>query len=108
MSQTSTTVPRTGIRRGSGALLRLNLAPLMGRRDAAYDAVTRIAAGPCVFSRVAELLKLLWSAERDSVDLLSLLSSPDTIDRERNMLEHIRKLQPWPSLLHLCSFRLRP
>ena len=64
----------------------------MGRRDAAYDAVTQIAAGPCVFSQVTELLKLLWSAERDSVDLLSLLSSPDTIDRERNMLEHIRKL----------------
>lgn len=64
----------------------------MGRRDAAYDVVAQIAAGPCVFSRVKELLKLLWSAEKDSVDLLSLLSSPDTIDRERNMLEHIRKL----------------
>jgi hypothetical protein len=88
----STSAGSTGIRRGSGALLRLNLAPLMGRRDAAYDAVAEYASGPCIFPQVSVLLKLLWSAEKDSVDLISLLSSPDTIDRERNILEHIRKL----------------
>ena len=64
----------------------------MGRRDAVYDAVAAFAAGPCVFPQVSELLKLLDSAEKDSLELLSMLSSPDTIDRERNMLEHIRKV----------------
>ena len=64
----------------------------MGRRDAAYDAVAGFATGPCIFSQVAVLLKLLDSAEKDSVHLLSLLTSPDTIERERNMLGHIRKL----------------
>ena len=64
----------------------------MGRRDAVYDAVAAFAAGPCVFPQVSELLKLLNSAEKDSLELLSMLSSPDTIDRERNMLEHIRKV----------------
>ena len=64
----------------------------MGRRDAFYDAVAAFAAGPCVFPQVSELLKLLNSAEKDSLELLSMLSSPDTIDRERNMLEHIRKV----------------
>lgn len=64
----------------------------MGRRDAAYDVVAGFAAGPCIISQVHELLLLLESAERDSVALLSMLSSPDTIDRERNMLAHIRKI----------------
>ena len=35
---------------------------------------------------------MLGSAEKDSLELLAMLSSPDTIDRERNMLEHIRKI----------------
>ena len=73
-------------------ILRLNLAPIMGRRDAVYDAVAAFASGPCVFHQVSELLGMLSSAEKDSLELLSLLSSPDTIDRERNMLEHIRKI----------------
>lgn len=92
MNPEKTTISRAGIRRGTGALLRLNLAPLMGRRDAAYDAVAGFAAGPCIFSQVAVLLQLLESAEKDSIHVLSLLSSPDTIERERNLLEHIRKL----------------
>ena len=92
MNPAGTHTANNGLRRRTGTLLRLNLAPIMGRRDAAYDAVAGYAAGPCIFAQVPELLKLLWSAEKDSVSLLSLLSSPDTIDRERNMLEHIRKL----------------
>lgn len=73
-------------------ILRLNLAPIMGRRDAVYDAAAALAAGPCVFHQVSELLEMLSCAEKDSLELLSLLSSPDTIDRERNMLSHIRKI----------------
>ena len=92
MNPEKTSISCAGVRRGTGVLLKLNLAPLMGRRDAAYDAVAGFAAGPCVFSRVGELLELLAIAERDSVELLSLLSSPDTIERERNMLAHIRKI----------------
>ena len=73
-------------------ILRLNLAPIMGRRDAVYDAVAAFAAGPCVFHQVTELIEMLGCAEKDSLELLSLLTSPDTIDREQNMLEHIRKI----------------
>ena len=73
-------------------ILRLNLAPITGRRDAVYDAVAAFASGPCVFHQVPELLDMLNSAEKDSLELLSLLTSPDTIERERNMLEHIRKV----------------
>ena len=81
-----------GFRREIGVLLRRNLAPVMGRRDATYDAVAAFAAGPCVFSRVTALLSMLRSAEKDSCDLLTMLSSPGTIEREQNMLEHIREL----------------
>ena len=81
-----------GFRREIGVLLRRNLAPVMGRRDATYDAVSAFAAGPCVFSGVATLLSMLRSAEKDSCDLLTMLSSPGTIEREQGMLEHIREL----------------
>ena len=92
MNQAKKKNQHAGLRRGTGVLLRLNLAPVMGRRDAVYDAVAAVASGPCVFSQVSELLLMLESAEKDSVSLLSMLSSPDTIEREQNMLKHIRKL----------------
>lgn len=81
-----------GFRREIGVLLRRNLAPVMGRRDATYDAAAAFAAGPCVFSQVTALLAMFRSAEKDSCDLLPMLSSPGTIEREQGMLEHIREL----------------
>ena len=81
-----------GFRREIGVLLRRNLAPVMGRRDATYDAAAAFAAGPCVFSQVTALLAMFRSAEKDSCDLLPMLSSPGTIEREQSMLEHIREL----------------
>ena len=92
MNQEKTNHIYAGRRRSTGMIQRLNLAPLMGRRDAVYDAVAEFAIGPCIFPQVSELLKMLNSAEKDSLELLAMLSSPDTIDRERNMLEHIRKV----------------
>lgn len=91
MNQQKTNSRLSGVRYGTGTLLRLNLAPLMGRRDAAYDAVAEYAAASIV-SPNSELLDIIESAMRDSADLLNMLSSPDTIDREQHMLEHIRKL----------------
>ena len=92
MNQAKTQHFHAGLRKSTGMILRLNLAPIMGRRDAVYDAVAAFASGPCVFHQVSELLGMLSSAEKDSLELLSLLSSPDTLDRERNMLAHIRKI----------------
>ena len=92
MNQSKTHHLHAGLRRSTGMILRLNLAPIMGRRDAVYDAVAAFAAGPCVFHQVTELIEMLGCAEKDSLELLSLLTSPDTIEREQNMLEHIRKI----------------
>lgn len=92
MNQKKTNSHLPGVRHGTGTLLRLNLAPIMGRRDAAYDAVAEYAAASVVSEKAGELLAILSVAERDSADLLGLLSSPDTIEREQHIFRHIRNL----------------
>ena len=73
-------------------LLRLNLAPVMGRRDAAYDVAAAAVAAGLTPAAAPELLRIAAGMERDSGDLLNMLSSPATIEREQNMLGHIRKV----------------
>ena len=92
MNQNKTKTNFPGVRHGTGTLLRLNLAPIMGRRDAAYDAVAEYAAVSVAAEKAGELLDILNVAERDSADLLGLLSSPDTIEREQHIFRHIREL----------------
>ena len=93
MNQRKTTARHSGNRGGALALLRLNLAPVMGRRNAAYDAAASAIADGLTPVNASELLKIVSGAERDSSALLSMLSSPATIEREQTMLGHIRKVR---------------
>ena len=73
-------------------LLRLNLAPVMGRRDAAYDAAAEAVDAGLTPANAPELLRIAAGVERDSCELLGMLSSPATIEREESMLAHVRKV----------------
>ena len=103
MNQRKTAVRHSVNRRGALALLRLNLAPVMGRRDAAYDAAASAIAAGLTPANAPELLKIVSGAERDSAELSSMLSSPATIDRERTMLGHIRRVRCLLELLDCWS-----
>ncbi len=75
------------------ALLKLNLPPLMGRRDAAYDcAVDQILSPIRPAADKAVSAKLLRTAVRDSEAIFGMLSNPDTELRERALLTHCLKL----------------
>ena len=75
------------------ALGKMNLPPLMGRRDAAYDEASRMLTDD-LFASGEELRRdsykriggLLRCAATDTTAILSLLSSPDTAVRERKLL----------------------
>ena len=79
--------------RRANALGKMNLPPMMGRRDAAYDEAAKMlscdlfASGEEVrrssYRRIGALLRC---AERDTAAIIALLSSPDTLVRERKLL----------------------
>ena len=103
MNQRKTAVRHSVNRRGALALLRLNLAPVMGRRNAAYDAAALAIDAGITPANAPELLTIVSGAERDSAELSSMLSSPATIDREQTMLVHIRKVRCLLELLACWS-----
>ena len=78
-------------------LVKINLPPVMGRRDAAMD---RLRVSEDLFAKSAEvrrseyrkLAALLLSAGSDTADILRMLSSPDTRRREGRMLHSQRIL----------------
>ena len=102
MNQRKTAVRHPGTR-GALALLRLNLAPVMGRRNAAYDAAASAIAAGLTPANAPELLRIVSGAERDSAALMNMLSSPATIEREQTMLGHIRKVRCLLELLECWS-----
>ena len=77
----------------ANALGKMNLPPLMGRRDAAYDEAAKMltcdlfASGEeqrrHSYRRIGALLRC---AEEDTSAIIALLSSPDTLVRERKLL----------------------
>ncbi len=77
-------------------LLKLNLPPLMGRRDAAFDIAEQLVCrgdfasceGSSRFEGYWQISRLLKDSCRDSRQILPMLSNPDTRDRERRMLAH--------------------
>ena len=85
---------------GSGAvlsrpadwLLKMNLPPLLGRRDAAFDIAERaicegdFANCPSRIGAYWKISTLLKQVCQDSRQILLMLSSPDTRERERRML----------------------
>ena len=81
--------------RRADAMIKMNLPPLMGRRNAAYDCAAEVMTS-VLFAEHAtreerrrvcpRLLSLLETAEADTRSILAMLSSPDTEARERNQL----------------------
>lgn len=78
---------------GTDFLIKMNLPPLIGRRDAAVDAIGEAlgidlfelepAARQELYRKVAALLS---GIQADTKNILAMLSSPDTASRERRML----------------------
>lgn len=88
------------------ALGKLNLPPLMGRRDAAYDEAARIltcdffaAGGSQRRKSYRQIGSLLRCAGDDTAAILALLSSPDTMVRERKLLAFFSMLADTVSAL---------
>lgn len=77
-------------------LLKVNLPPLMGRRDAAFDIAERLictgdfasCSSGIRFSAYWKISRLLKRVCADSRQILLMLNSPDTKKRERRMLAH--------------------
>ena len=73
-------------------LLKMNLPPLLGRRDAAFDIAEKLicegdfANCPSRFEAYWKISGLLKQVCRDSRQILLMLSNPDTRERERRML----------------------
>ncbi len=92
--------------RDADQLIKLNLPPLMGRRDAAFDCARKMAAGDIfagdiaarttVYAAISELLR---NAAADTVSILQMLSSPDTEAREGNLLKFLLFLRDYAQSL---------
>lgn len=73
-------------------LLKMNLPPLLGRRDAAFDIAEKLicegdfAGCPSRFEAYWKISGLLKRVCLDSRQILLMLSNPDTRERERRML----------------------
>ena len=77
--------------RPADRMLKVNLPPLMGRRDAACDRAAELVAKGFSGNRdeldaLRQLARLLDSARADTERIFSILSSPDTITREHRLL----------------------
>ena len=77
----------------------MNLPPLMGRRDAAYDEAAKMltddffsVGGESRRRSYRRIGALLRCAEEDTHAILALLSSPDTMVRERKLLAFFNML----------------
>lgn len=77
-------------------LLKVNLPPLMGRRDAAFDIAEQLictgnfasCSSGIRFAAYWKISRLLKRVCADSRQILLMLNSPDTRNRERRMLAH--------------------
>jgi len=91
-------------------LIKMNLAPLMGRRDAALDHASKMICSDIFLHNDDEwrayiyitTAKLLSNAETDTRALLSVLNSPDTAAREKNILNLLMLTRS--IALTLCDF----
>lgn len=73
-------------------MVKMNLPPLLGRRDAAYEKFSADFSIDCLELTTAERrelygkwFRLLESASRDTESVIVILSNPDTSLRERRM-----------------------
>ena len=85
--------------RGADQLVRMNFSPIMGRRDAAYDYAHKMLEHPFEKFSVKEryyhyerIVKILNGVIDDTMFILSIFTSPDTIKRENALLSHFHLL----------------
>ena len=102
--------PEVQLQRNGDFLVKQNLAPLMGRRDAAYESAYKLSQLD-IFSYdndkqaeiCAALKNCLESSIQDTETILNMLSSPDTVKRENNYLILLsainRLLSVWVELI---------
>ncbi|MBS1370644.1 MAG: hypothetical protein HPZ91_11885 [Lentisphaeria bacterium] len=87
--------------RNADHLIKMNLPPLLGRRDAAYDHASRLIDDQELFARdeawrqkhYETISGLLEIAADDTKSILLTLSSPDTASREKGLYDLILLLQ---------------
>lgn len=103
-------ITQTPPRQNGDFLVKQNLAPMMGRRDAAYEIAYKLSSSDivsCSQQQQAEIcaaLKMcLASAINDTEAILSILSSPDTVKRETHYLTLLsaidRLVSVWTELI---------
>ncbi len=87
-------------------LVKMNLPPLMGRRDAAFDRAAQLIQSDLFagdeeqrHSAYEEINELLTQSADDTRSIIQTLSSPDTENREKNFLKLILMLQNISRLL---------
>ena len=91
-------------KRHAGRLVRINLPPLMGQRDAALDWAEKILAGndngQLIASDTAAAIAVMYAdAERDCIKIIGMFNNPDTIARESRLLNNVRILAELASAL---------
>ena len=80
------------LKRPADWLLKVNLPPLLGRRDAAFDIAEKLicegdfANCKCRFEVYWKISRLLKQVCRDSRQITLMLCNPDTRERERRLL----------------------
>jgi len=92
--ENSGTAPAVPARRRAGALVRINLVPMMGRRDAVLDAAetllqavrNRQAPGETAYSY---LNGLFAAADRNTFRISGMFNNQDTVAREQRLAIHI-------------------
>ena len=101
-------------RRRAGALVRINLAPMMGRRDAVLDAASALIEAlengcpldnPVAFSYLHGLFK---AADRNTFRISGMFNNADTVAREQRLAMHIGILAKLAaSLDEFCALKSR-
>lgn len=98
-------------KRHAGHLVRVNLPPLMGQRDAALDQAEKTLcgndSGQLVDAVTASAAAGMYAdAERSCTKIIGMFNNPDTISRESRLLNNVRILAELSSAL-ADFYRLR-
>lgn len=88
--------PGAAPRNRADLLVKMNLVPVFGRRDAAYDRAAELIKSELFSLPVAErqkiflnIKRLLRRVEQDTRKVLTILSNPDTVSRETALLNFV-------------------
>ncbi len=105
------------LKRNKDFLIKINLAPIIGRRDAAYDMACSLSSSD-IFSLGLEqqfkvcnyLCELMEGCIEDTLAVIHILSSPDTVSREQKFLNFQQNiynfLKVWEHLIISQNYTL--